>query len=674
MNKKFINIFKILLIICFYFSASNISLASNKNYHTYMQVVDSSAAYLWNNTDGSWDNCSFYLFQYDSLGNRVQYLRKYFDKDKQQWFNKIQNHISYDNCKNVNNLFTQEWDTLNNKWINSSHDTIYFDDSNNEISEKLFQWDTLNNTWINQNYKISSYNNNKLLSDTVKNWDTVSNKWINNVYNNYTYGTDSMNSTSFLWDTTINDWTNNEKKIYTYSDEGKETGLTVQQWDTTSNTWINNFRYSLSYNEESKETEYLFQINDTSSQNWINCYRDTLSYDETGNNIIFLSQVWDEGTETWTNKSKSTNSFNKRNYITEKISYNWDNTSEIWEKYSKIEYFQSEIECNLIASITDSTNISCYGNTNGTATVNANGGIEPFFYQWDDNLGSTTSSVSNLSANIYYHITVTDSVLCQAIDSVKLSQPDELIIDSLNTTNISCYDFNDGTASVTVIGGTKPYIYLWDDTDTSSTSSVSNLSANNYYHVSVTDNNGCTTVDSIILTEPQQVVTSSISGPNNVVENDISIYSVDKTLNSVYNWSVKDGDILSGQGTDSVSVNWKIIGTQEIAVVETSEYGCDGDTVKLNINVGKSSIPNFNNNNDVMIFPNPFHNFTTIYLPINKKYYNIDVVDIQGRIVKSFHNITQNKVILNNKNLLPGLYYIRVVSNNKIYLKKILLE
>lgn len=674
MNRKFINIFKILLIICFYFSASNISLASNKDYHTYMQVVDSSVAYLWNSTDGIWNNCSFYFFKYDSSGNRTQYLHKYFDKYKHQWFSKTQNFISYDNYKNVNNLFTQEWDTLNNKWINSSHDTIYFDDSNNEISEKLFKWDSSSNNWVNQNYRISSFSNNKLLSDTVKNWDTVSNKWINNVYNNYTYETNLMYSTSFLWDTTINDWLHNEKKTYTYSDDGKETGLTVQQWDTTSNTWINDFRYSLSYNEEGKETEYLFQINDTSSQNWINCYRDTLIYDEIGNNTIFLSQVWDEETEAWTNKSKSTNSFNKRNYITEKISYNWDNTSKIWEKYSKIEYFQSEIECMLIASITDSTNISCYDNTNGTATVAASGGIEPFFYQWDDNLGSTTSSVSNLSANIYYHVTVTDSVQCIATDSVKLSQPNELTIDSLNVTNVSCYGFNDGTASVTVIGGTKPYIYLWDDTDTSSTSSISNLSANKYYHVSVTDYNGCTTVDSIILTEPQQVITSQISGSTTVLKNDITIYYVDKTRNSVYNWSVKGGDILNGQGTDSISVNWKIAGTQEITVVETSEYGCNGDTVKLNISVGKNGIPNFNNNNDVMVYPNPFHNFTTIYLPVNKEYYKIDVVDIQGRIVKSMLNITQNKITLTSQNLLPGLYYIRIVSNNKIYLKKVLLE
>ncbi len=669
------NKFKILLIIILYFSANSITLASNKDYHTYMQVVDSSATYLWSNSGDNWDNCSYYYYKYDSLANRTEYLRKYFDTYNSIWFNETKNNISYNNYGNINNLVLQKWDTLNNIWENSSHDTIYFDDTNNEISEKLSLWDTSSNNWINQNYRISLYSDNQLLRDTIKSWDTASNKWINNVYNDYVYETNSMNVTSFLWDTTINEWVNNENNFYTYNDAGKETELILQKWDTTGNEWINNFRYSLSYNADNKKTEYLFQINDTSTQNWINCYRDTLVYDETGNNTIFLSQIWDEETETWTNKSKSIRQLaDKKNNITDEISYNWNNETEVWDNYSKIEYFWSEIECLLTASITDSTNILCYGNNNGTATITASGGIQPFLYQWDDNLNTTSPTVSNLSANIYYHVVVTDSVQCEATDSIILSQPDELLIEFSNSTNVSCFGFNNGSASITVTGGTEPYIYQWDDGGTSNTSSVSELAANIYYHMSVTDNNGCTTIDSIILSEPEKVVTSSISGTTSVIEDDIAVYYIFETANSVYNWGVEGCEILNGQGTDSISVNWQIVGTHEISVVETAENGCDGDTVKLSVTVGANDITDFNNLKDVFTYPNPFKNFTTIYLPNNRKYDKIDVINIQGRIVKSLKHITQNKVTLTNENLLPGLYYLRIVSKNKTYTQKIVLE
>ena len=674
MSKIYITIIRTIIITSFYLFVSNFSFASNKNFHTYMQVVDSSASYLWNTSEENWNYCSFYNYKYDSLGNRIEYLKKYFDLNNNQWLNETKNTISYNGNESIFNLLLQKWDTLNNLWKNSSHDTIIFNETGKETSEIFLQWDTLYNIWTNQNYRIALYTDSKLSSDTIKNWDTVSNKWINNAYSNYTYQQNLINVTSFLWDTTSNDWINNEKKIFSYNDSGQETGLTAQQWDTTGNVWINNFQYTITYNSENKKIEYRFQIHDTASQTWINCYRDSLIYDENFNNSVFLSQIWDEETNLWTNKSKSINSFDKRNNITEQTSYKWNIETEIWDNYSKIEYFWSEIECNLTASITDSTNILCFGNNNGTATVTAGGGIKPFFYQWDDNLNTANPTAINLSANIYYHVVVTDSVQCEVTDSIKLSQPDELLIDFSNFTNVSCFGFNDGEVSITATGGIKPYIYQWDDADSSTTSLISELAANVYYHIYVTDNNGCTTVDSIMLTEPDKIVTSAISGPTNVYKDDISIYYVSKTINSVYNWDAEGGVILSGQGSDSVSIEWNTIGTNELFVIETAENGCYGDTVKLTVNVGSNNITDINKSNDVIVYPNPFKDFTSIYLPKNITTFNVYIIDIQGKVIKSLQNISQNQISINAKDLHSGFYYIKIVSDNKIFTKKIIRE
>ncbi|MBN4051344.1 T9SS type A sorting domain-containing protein [bacterium AH-315-M05] len=68
-------------------------------------------------------------------------------------------------------------------------------------------------------------------------------------------------------------------------------------------------------------------------------------------------------------------------------------------------------------------------------------------------------------------------------------------------TNVSCYGVCDGSAFVTASEGPQPYTYLWNDTLSQITDTAYNLCAGTYV-VSVTDNNGCTATDSVIITEP----------------------------------------------------------------------------------------------------------------------------------------------------------------------------
>jgi choice-of-anchor B domain-containing protein len=57
---------------------------------------------------------------------------------------------------------------------------------------------------------------------------------------------------------------------------------------------------------------------------------------------------------------------------------------------------------------------------------------------------------------------------------------------------------NTGKAWITIVSGQAPYTYLWDDPNAQQTDTATNL-APGTYHVTVTDDNGCSSVDSVVI-------------------------------------------------------------------------------------------------------------------------------------------------------------------------------
>jgi SdrD B-like domain/SprB repeat/Secretion system C-terminal sorting domain len=138
----------------------------------------------------------------------------------------------------------------------------------------------------------------------------------------------------------------------------------------------------------------------------------------------------------------------------------------------------------------NSTNVSCFGGSNGTATALPSGGWAPYFYLWST--GSTNATITNLSPGTYT-VTVTDIDLGTASASVQITQPTQLGVTLFSTSQI-CGIVPDGTASAVPFGGTPPYAYTWNTG--AATAQVTGLAAGTYT-VTVTDANGCTTSGSV---------------------------------------------------------------------------------------------------------------------------------------------------------------------------------
>ncbi len=190
---------------------------------------------------------------------------------------------------------------------------------------------------------------------------------------------------------------------------------------------------------------------------------------------------------------------------------------------------------SLLGAIIQSAPIACFAGSDGVLTIQPSGGTMPYFYDW--NTGFTTLSISNLSIGTY-QVTITDNSTCTTTASFLLTEPDSLMVSVSQSANPSCNGLSDGTASVTTIGGTSPYSYLWSNGQTTAT--VSNLTAGSH-SITVSDTNNCTEVITINTTAPI-VLTASVSNTDSLSCTGLNDGSIQTTVSGgtppySYSWS-----------------------------------------------------------------------------------------------------------------------------------------
>lgn len=150
-----------------------------------------------------------------------------------------------------------------------------------------------------------------------------------------------------------------------------------------------------------------------------------------------------------------------------------------------------------ITAGTTQSNVSCNSACTGTASISASGGSGPFTYSWSPS-GGNTATATGLCANTYT-CTITDSLNCTTSKTVTISEPAALSI-TPSQTDALCNSSCNGTASVSVTGGSGPYNYSW--TNTSGTSSLVNSLCAGNYTCTVTDSLNCTNSQSFTINEP----------------------------------------------------------------------------------------------------------------------------------------------------------------------------
>ena len=223
--------------------------------------------------------------------------------------------------------------------------------------------------------------------------------------------------------------------------------------------------------------------------------------------------------------------------------------------------------CDPILTVqVDQTNINCSGYNNGEATASASEGIPPYSYLWSPG-DLTTGSITGLSPGTY-SVTVKDAVDSSVVAFVNITAPSILTVHISNAATVCSGTTLQLTASAT--GGTAGYFYLWSNSNTESSISMTPTDSSSFVVIAFDANNCRDTALTTVSLYPNPVITVmdvSVCPGNNATLN--------ATGADMYYWFPSVG-LNSTLGPD-VMVN--LSGTQSYTVTGTSLEGCIGSGV-----------------------------------------------------------------------------------------------
>ncbi len=165
-------------------------------------------------------------------------------------------------------------------------------------------------------------------------------------------------------------------------------------------------------------------------------------------------------------------------------------------------------EPTLLTVSVSSTPANC-GFPDGSVTAIPSGGTANYTYAWSP--GSYLTSTVNNIATGSYSVIVTDQNGCVANGVVSVINLNGVVAVISSQQNVTCYGQATGAIFITQSGGNPAYTYTWFPNISSADSAVA-LTAGNY-SCTVTDASGCTSLVTIIITEPPPLILSATANP-----------------------------------------------------------------------------------------------------------------------------------------------------------------
>lgn len=283
--------------------------------------------------------------------------------------------------------------------------------------------------------------------------------------------------------------------------------------------------------------------------------------------------------------------------------------------------------------------VSCNGALDGSATVTATGGCPGYSYLWSN--GQSSATATGLGAGSA-SVTVTDASGATSVATVSLLAPPPLQI-ALGTLIASCPNDSTGSATILPSGGNScgTISYLWSNG--AATQTMSSIPGGNYT-VTVTDAQGCTAMQNVIVSSFPQPLPTFVQLGNDL--------TAGQTWAS-YQW------LLNGSPISGATANmFTIIVSGSYSLQVTDSNGCTGTSSVSTITGIEESIPELH----LSLHPNPsngeFHLRTESPLTCTVL---VDLYDAYGkRILSETLPSLDREATFDIGSVAAGVYWVKV--------------
>jgi len=271
-----------------------------------------------------------------------------------------------------------------------------------------------------------------------------------------------------------------------------------------------------------------------------------------------------------------------------------------------------------------------------TGPINGLAGFYYFFYDWHYSSGCESGQVS-----------VTVSLLQT---SVTLQG------------NVSCNGGADGAAMATAAGGLAPYSYAWSNGEATATAIMLPAGVND---VSITDADGCVSVESITVTEPTLLTATTVATGEIVgADGTVTLTAGGGTAPYTYSWS---------NGATTQNIMGLVAGTYCVTV--TDDNGCIATSCDMVSPL--SSVETIDGVQSIKLFPNPTQGRTSLQVifdnPLNIQ---MEVSNVLGQtlIQESYYGVTRINQEIDLGNNPSGNYFLTLRSGDNMLTKRLVLS
>ena len=333
----------------------------------------------------------------------------------------------------------------------------------------------------------------------------------------------------------------------------------------------------------------------------------------------------------------------------------------------------------LVLSGVEATDITCYGQDNGTIEIFAGGGTGTLTYSIDDGANWQSSGEFTGLGEGAYDVWVKDANSCMTPwpeNPVNITEPQELAFVDVSVSDVSCHGDEDGRIEVTGQGGTGALSYSINDGQSYMAVTTFDELEPGDYNLWMQDANGCTleygdnpiTIEN---PEPLEVAINAEPGSDVLVGDTVTLSA---STNYIVNYDWQPG----GQSSAAIAVSSQEAGEQNYSVTVTNANNCTAMASQSIVFAVPTGVELDEAQAKIIVMPNPSDGrFAVAVQGINFPV-NIAIFDGTGNLVVHKEDLRPQQGSLeqsfNFSQRANGMYYIKVMTENNQWVKKLVIQ